>query len=92
MADRALHYNIMYDDIYDTVIMRACRQDITYSGQILYQSSTLLLLYRVFMPLVTVPLGTETASARRHCSVTRSSLRTGRPISLALGWPASGWP
>ena len=33
MADRALHYNIKYiqrlkDGIYDTVIMRVCRQDI----------------------------------------------------------------
>ena len=36
-GDRALHYNIMYrremeDDIYDTVIMRACRQDILRAG------------------------------------------------------------
>jgi hypothetical protein len=41
------------DGVYDTVIMRACRQDILRAG----------IEFLRYMPLATVPLGTETASA-----------------------------
>lgn len=80
MTDRALHYNIMYiqrlkDGIYDTVIMRARRQDI------LRASIKILLLLYMLMPLATVPLGTETASA---APLFRDSFQlTNWPISLA---------
>jgi hypothetical protein len=75
----------MEDVIYDTVIMRACRQDILRAGILHYYHTTLT-------PLATVPLGTETASA---APLFRDSFQlTNRPANfrrVARVWCVCVW-